>query len=117
MNKKNILIITGFVILIVLLLGTYLALFNLQKDFRIMDNFMGYTIHVLSIKNYEKGHDAFDLKELVVGKEKGYCESVEGFWNESTRECLNIHERHCRLITGSMEINNETGKMGNCILK
>lgn len=117
MNKKNISIIIGYVILSILLIITTNTLFQLQTDFRIMNNFIGYTIHVLSINNYEKGYDAFDLKELVVGKEKGFCESVDGFWNEQTRECLKINEKYCRLITGGMEINNETNEMGNCIIK
>lgn len=117
MNKKNILIILGFVILGTLFATTLFALYELQNDFIIMNNFIGYTIHLLSIKNYENGQDAFDLTELVVGKEKGYCEAVQGFWNEETRECLHIHEKHCRLITGSMTLDEQTGKLGNCILK
>lgn len=117
MNKKNILIITGIGILFTLLIITSIALVNTQKELRLLDNFVGYTIHQLSIKNYEKGYDVFDLKELVVGNEKGYCEAVEGLWNEETRECLNIHEKYCRLITGSIKIEDESGKMGNCILK
>ena len=85
-------------ILLTLLIATSFTLSNAQKELRLIHNFMGYTLHQLSIKNYEKGHDAFDLKELVVGNEKGYCEAVEGFWNEETRECLNVHEKYCRLL-------------------
>lgn len=88
-----------------------------QKDFRLYSNYMTYTFHVLSIKNFQDNQEQFDVAELVVGNEKGYCESIEGFWNEDTRECLNVSEIHCRMITGSMINDKETGKLGNCILK
>ena len=117
MNKKNILIITSFAILIGLLIITNITLYQTQNDFKLFSNYIGYTLHVLSIKNYQDSEEQFDISELVVGNEKGFCESVEGFWVEETRECLNISERYCRMITGSMTIDQETNTMGNCILK
>ena len=117
MNKKNILIIIGLGVLLTLLVITSFILSNTQKDLRIFNEFYGYTFHQLSIKNYQKGYDTFDIKELVVGNEKRYCEIVEGFWDKKTRECSNIDERYCKLITGSMAVDNEAGKMGNCILE
>lgn len=114
--KKNLLIITGFVILSALLIMTSFALFNAQKDLIIFTDFTSYTLHVLSVKNYEKGHGEFDLKELVVGNERGYCRAVGGFWDEESRECLNVDERYCRLITGSMIVD-EDDKTNKCILE
>ena len=117
MNKKNILIITGFVVLSVLLIITSISLHQTQNDFRIFTNYIGYVFHVLSIKNFQDSKDHFDISELVVGKEKGFCESVDGVWVEDTRECLNISEIYCRMITGNMTVEQETNKFGNCILK
>ena len=102
-----------------LLLIISFALFNAQKELRLFSNYVGYTFHILSVKNFQNNQGAgqFDVAELVVGNEDGYCKSVDGFWVESTRECLNISERYCRMITGSMIIDEQTGKLGNCILK
>lgn len=107
----------GFVILSVLLIITAITLHHTQNDFRIFTNYIGYVFHVLSIKNFQDSKDHFDISELVVGKEKGFCESVDGVWVEGTRECLNISEKYCRVITGSMTVEQETNKFGNCILK
>ncbi len=119
MNRKNILIIMGFLALISLLAITSISLQNLQNDFRLFNSYVGYIFHILSVKNFQdnQGQGQFDVAELVVGNEEGFCESVEGFWAEDTRECLNITERYCRMITGSMTIDEETGKLGNCVLK
>ena len=104
-------------VLSVSLIITSITLYQTQNDFRIISNHIGYVFHVLSIKNYQDSKDQLDISELVVGYEKGFCESVDGVWVEGTRECLNISEIYCRMITGSMTVEQETNKLGNCILK
>lgn len=109
--------IAGLVALAGMLVQVSVAHEELKKDFRILDNFVGLTLFNLSVKHHQNTGVPLYLDELVAGNEESYCNTVDGTWNGQTRECLDISEKHCILITGSVVLDGESGKAGRCIIK
>ncbi len=117
LNKKDVLIIAGFVVLTGLLIQSLSTNAEMLNDSVVTGAITNLVISHLSIKNYENTGEPYDFVGLVAEYKSAYCNVIEGTWNEQTEECLGASEKYCRLIGGSTNFTGEPGKTGQCILE
>ena len=109
-NKKSILIVISFAVLILLLLAHVIVLYQTQNELGYSHKLLDLVLSIIGYEFHQRGFEPIQFPQLVAGNEDRFCQVYDGVWNADMRECHGISDLHCQVITGTFQQKDNTCK-------